>query len=981
MQPPTESLVLLSFAALACAAQTQPAPTNSAQSAAHSARSRAQATVRLGDAPAHAYREPFFPGAEYDAAIAAPAALLGHAVGARPATHTQVVECWRAWAAQSPRVKLEVYGHTHEGRELLAGVVTAPENQAQLDEILARVARLADPRGLNAADEQRILDTTPAVAWLGFSIHGDELSGVDGGLALAHHLIAGRGADVAELLRNVVVVFDPMQNPDGRERFLAMLEQTAGATSVLDGEALSHGRWPRGRGNHYLFDMNRDWLAGIAPETRGRWKVVQRFHPQLFVDAHEMGRDDSYLFYPQADPINPHLPRKLVEWQSRYAADIAANFDRYGWSYYTREWADGWGPFYSDSWGSLNGATGILYEQARFNGQSVALASGEIATYGAAAHRQAIASWSNVRTLAANRREALAEFVAQRRFDCEGGAKARQRHFVFRAGAHDSRARWLVTALREQGVEVRATRRAQLAGVLARDGARTAQLELEGDLYVIDSAQPQGALARAFLEFDTRYPLPDLERERRALETKGESKIYDTTAWNFAHALDLEAWWSETASYDALSELPTAPAAGVVAAANDAPIYGWIVDGADDSAVRFAAAALLEGLVLSLADESFESAGRNFARGSLLVRRHENTGDVAARVRAAAERAGARAFATTTARAPGAGHDLGGQHFQLLEKPRVALVSNAPVSIESFGSTWHALDRDLGLPISLLDAQELGDYDLRRYNVLVLPSAGGLGALLSEAREPLQAWVRAGGTLIALGSSAAALCDAELGLSEVRRRSAVLDELEALRFVLERERASRRIVIDERAVWGDAAEAAASEESVASTAAEEESKTGEEPKTDDGPSGDNAKPERAADPDAQREERWRERFAPQGVFLAAEVRTDSWLTVGAGEHLPVFFEGANSLWAGDGVFSAVRLAPAAQLRLSGLLWPEARERLADSCYLTREAFGAGQVILFASSPGFRGYQRATARLLANAVVLGPGAGARPPRVR
>lgn len=973
MQPPIRSLVLLSFATLACAAQTQPTPTQptpakSTQAAANSPRSRAQATVRLGDAPAHAYSEPFFPGAEYDTAISSPAALLGHAVGARPATHTQVVECWRTWAAQSPRVKLEVYGHTHEGRELLTGVVTAPENHAQLDEILARISRLADPRGLNAADEQRILDTTPAIAWLGFSIHGDEMSGVDGGLALAHHLIAGRGADVTELLRNVVVVFDPMQNPDGRERFLAMLEQTAGATSVLDGEALSHGRWPRGRGNHYLFDMNRDWIAGIAPETRGRWKVVQRFHPQLFVDAHEMGRDDSYLFYPQADPINPHLPRKLVAWQTRYAADIAANFDRYGWSYYTREWADGWGPFYSDSWGSLNGATGILYEQARFNGQSVALASGEIATYGAAAHRQAIASWSNVRTLAANRREALVEFLAQRRFDCEGGAKAAQRHFVFRAGAHDSRARWLVTTLREQGVEVRAARRAQLTGALARDGARTAQLDVEGDVYAIDTAQPQGALARAFLEFDTRYPLPDLERERRALETKGDSKIYDTTAWNFAHALDLEAWWSETAQFEALPELPAAPAAGVVAAAVEAPVYGWIVDGADDSAVRFAAAALLDGLVLSIADESFESAGRAFARGSLLVRRHENTGDVAARVRSAAERAGARAFATTTARAPGAGHDLGGQHFQLLEKPRVALVSNAPVSIESFGSTWHALDRDLGLPVSLLDAQELGDYDLRRYNVLVVPSAGGIGGLLDEARESLQAWVRAGGTLIALGNSAAALCKEDLGLSAVRRRIDVLEELEKLRFALERERASRRIVIDEQALWGDAAAADAAPASAP-------------PATDDTTENDDAKPKSAADPDAAREERWRQRFAPQGVFLAAEVRTDSWLTVGAGEHLPVFFEGSNSLWAGEGVLSAVRLAPAARLRLSGLLWPEARERLADSCYLTREAFGDGQVILFASSPGFRGYQRATARLLANAVVFGPGAGARPARVR
>lgn len=923
--------------------------------------------MRLGDAPQHVYTEPYFPGVEYDTAIANPAAVLGHALGSRPASHAHVVECWRTWAAQSPRVKLEVYGHTHEGRELLTGIVTSPENQARLEEILARVARLADPRGLSEADEQQIVERTPAVAWLGYSIHGDEMSGVDGGLALAHHLIAGRGEGVERLLRELVIVIDPMQNPDGRERFLAMLEQTAGATSVLDGEALSHGRWPRGRGNHYLFDMNRDWIAGIAPETRGRWKVVQRFHPQLFVDAHEMGRDDSYLFYPQADPINPHLPRQLVAWQTRYGADLAANFDRYGWSYYTREWADGWGPFYSDSWGSLNGAIGILYEQARYNGQSVKLESGEIGTYSAATHRQAVASLSNLSTLAAQRREALRDYAVQRRLDCAGGSSPQQRYFVWRVGAHRTRARWLAETLREQGLEVRAASGASLTKPKARDGEVLDALELSGELYVIDSAQPQGALARAFLEFDTRYPKADLERERRELELKGSSRIYDTTAWNFAHALDLEAWWCEAAKYAPLDADHPAAVGEVAATPPDAPLYGWLVDGADDTAPRFAAAALLDGLVLSIADEPFESAGRAFARGSLLVRRHENGADAAERVLRAAQRASAPVFATSTARAPGAGHDLGGQHFQLLEKPRVALVCNSPVSVDQFGHLWHALDRELGLPVSLLDAQELGDYDLRRYNVIVAPSARGLGSLLEEVAPQLRNWVRGGGTLIAVGGSAAALCAEELELSAVRQRVDVLPELEAHRFAIARERAARNIEVDEAAVWGGAPEIAeATPESAPADAAAEESPLKSAVKSD---------------PDAEREERWRERFSPQGVFLRAEVRTDLWITAGAQAHMPVFFEGERSLWSGEGVTTAVRLAPSDELRLSGLLWPEARERLADSAYLTVESEGSGQVILFASQPGFRGYHSATARLFANAVVYGPGAGTQPARDR
>jgi hypothetical protein len=969
----------LSLSLVACAAGSNSA--SQSASPARPVRSNERATVRLGDAPQHAYEAEFFPGADHDPALARPEALLGHPLGRRPANHAQVVECWRTWAAQSPRVKLEVYGHTHEGRELLSGVVTAPENLAQLEAILARLGKLADPRSASAAEQEQIVERTPAVAWLGYSIHGDEMSGVDGGLALAHHLIASRGADVEQLLREVVVVFDPMQNPDGRERFLAMLEQMAGSTSVLDGEALSHGRWPRGRGNHYLFDMNRDWIAGVAPETRGRWRVVQRYHPQLFVDAHEMGRDDSYLFYPQADPINPHLPRKLVEWQTRYAADVAANFDRYGWSYYTREWADGWGPFYSDSWGSLNGAIGILYEQARYNGQSVRLDSGEIATYAQAAHRQAVASLSNVATLAANRRAALSEYAEQRRFDAQGGADPKRRIFVMRSTAHRSRLAWLVETLRGQGVEVRSSPKASLANAQARDGGAHESLELDGELWIVDGAQPQGALARAYLEFDTRYPRADLERERRELELRGRSKIYDVTAWNLAHALDLEAWWCEAAEFEARAGDFVAPLAGIASALPErTPVYGWLVDGADDGAPRFAAAALEAGLVLSIADEAFESAGRSFARGSLLARRHENPEDVAARVEQAARSAGVQAVATASARAPGIGHDLGGQHFELLERPRVALLSNAPVSADQFGHLWHALDRELGLPVSLLDAQELGDYDLRRYNVLVLPNSGGLDGVLESNAEALRTWVRSGGTLIAVGGAAAALCDGELELSEVRQRIDVLDKLAEQRFGIERDRAAARIAIDEQELWSGApatvegAEAAA-EEGDDEDEHEDESAEAKSSKED-------ADKARSGDPDAEREERWRRRFAPQGVFLRGEVRTDLWITAGAGSEVPVFFEGPSSLWSGaEGVTTAVRLAPESSLRLSGLLWPEARTRLADSAYLTVERLGDGQVILFAAPPGFRGYHKASGRLFANAVVYGPGVGANPLRAR
>ena len=65
------------------------------------------------------------------------------------------------------------------------------------------------------------------------------------------------------------------------------------------------------------------------------------------------------------------------------------------------------------------------------------------------------------------------------------------------------------------------------------------------------------------------------------------------------------------------------------------------------------------------------------------------------------------------------------------------------------------------------------------------------------------------------------------------------------------------------------------------------------------------------------------------------------------------------------------------MRMSGLLWPEAAQRIANSAYLTHEKAGSGQIILFSGQPNFRGAARGTNRLLLNAVVYGAGLGSRP----
>lgn len=936
------------------------------------------APLRFGDPEHLAYREPFVPGASYDASIPTPDALLGDQHGRRLTRHDEILACFEAWAEASPRMTLHDHGVTHEGRRLVHAIITSPENHARLEAIRNGVASLSDPRGLSEADAQRIVETSPAVAWLGYGIHGDELSASDGAVAVAYHYAACTDADVVAQLDDVVIVLDPCLNPDGRTRIIDMVEQMSGRTTSLDYASMQRGRWPWGRGNHYLFDLNRDWMTGSQPETRARWEVLSRWRPQLFVDGHEMSAQDTFLFYPQAEPFNPQLPEKLGEWQRAFAADAAASFDAYGWAYYTREWADAWAPFYSDAWGSLNGAIGILYEQASTSGFPQRRASGRVFTYREAVHGQVAASLANVATLAERRAEVLADYAAARRRNVE---ESPDRMVVVLPGRNPDRDRMLLRALLGHGVEIHRSRdHVTVTRAVGAHGDVRDELDVPPGAWLVPLRQPQAPLISTYFAFDTRMDVSSLERERAELERNGRSNIYDDTAWSLLLALDVDALWCDGLASGELdrvaapvTSVPT-PVGSVSSPTRGAPV-AWVVDGSDDASVRFAARAMEHGVAVHLSDKAFSTGGRSFARGSLLVRANENDADVAARVALAADEARVTVYATSTGLSPDEGPDLGGGHFTLLSRPRVALIGNAPVRSDTFGHVWHHLDVHVGTPIAMLDAASFGSVDLRRYNVLVVPPAAE--AVVVRHGAAVADWVRDGGTLVACGSAAGALAsatkDAPHDVTAVTRRRDALKELEAYAFAAERELSARVIDVDVDDVWpsdasldGPAADDDESTTDVADAASADVEDDGDDDEEDD------------AAQDAAREDAWKRRFAPRGVYVTGHVDHDSWLTVGLGERLPCFVDGSVALLSREPVRTAVRLADEDALHVAGLLWPEARERLAHTAYATHERVGRGQVVLLATIPGYRGTVLSSGRLLGNAVVYGPGAGADAP---
>ncbi|MCC6232818.1 MAG: hypothetical protein IT580_09255, partial [Verrucomicrobiales bacterium] len=366
--------------------------------------------------PALAFTNPFVAGVTYRTNPPGLQDILGFPAATRAASCAEILRCLQTWTNAAPdRCRLVEYARSHENRPLHLLFISSPDNLRRLDEIQSNLERIADPRQGTPAEIKALIDHTPAVAWLAATIHGDETEGSDALLVVSHHLLASTQDSVAQLLERLVVVVDPVMNPDGRDRFLKMIDEHRGTAPNVDDQSLLHtGYWPWGRGNHYLFDLNRDWLFAVHPETRGRMREVARWNPVLFVDAHGMGSQETHLFSPSREPINPHLPAHRKLWGDRFGIEQARAFDQQGLLFYNGEWAEEWYPGYSDSWASYRGAVGILYEQARIAADGVRRPEGRILSYRESVGHHVVGALANLESTARHAPEMLADLRAAR---------------------------------------------------------------------------------------------------------------------------------------------------------------------------------------------------------------------------------------------------------------------------------------------------------------------------------------------------------------------------------------------------------------------------------------------------------------------------------------------------------------------------------------------------------------------------------------
>jgi hypothetical protein len=891
---------------------------------------------------------PFVNPATLDPQIPPPSSIIGHEVGEKAVRYDPLLRYLEELAAASDRITMNPIGKTHEGRMLVHLIITSPKNQQRLEQIKTGNAKLADPRKLpNLEAGKKLLQIHPATALMTYSIHGDELSSTDAAMQLAYQLVAGTDEQTKSLLDQVVTIIDPLQNPDGRERHLASIEQRTGAISSTDGQHIQHNSI-NGRTNHYRFDMNRDFLSLVTLENQARMKIITEWNPHFMVDSHEMGALEGYLMDPPRQPLNPLLPKKNLYWREQFGFDQAAAFDAHGWSYYAKDWNVDFAPIYNASWVNFSGGTAILYEQAGVSSAAYKQETGHILTYREAVHHQLVSSLANLNTLKNNRQEILADYLADH-IEAVNGEGALTGTFLMPPHPDRARAARFIELLDHQSVEYSFTQEStHITNATDLFGNKTDHLELPAGSLVVKSDQPFRRVAHALLRFDIRPDSNYLKIEREELENHRGSRFYDVTAWNLPMAFGLESYWVDKIPSLKLDSKPPQPAEKTLDWPSK-PKYGYIIE--------FSSAVIYDVMVrlfeqnchLRAATEPFVFQGHNYRPGAIVLRGHENPENLSDILQKIARDFDVKIRPAQTASVGKVGPDLGGPKFVLLHAPRVAILAGNMSS--SAGAVWHLLDYRLKMRVSPIERSR----DLRKYNVLILPGRG-------PVPDNVQKWVEDGGTLIALGEAAYSIARKDSEFSSVRRRRDVLDKLDVYQEDLEREQQADNVKIDFDDLWGDRK----TKQGRKADASPKEPENKEEKSKKVSSS---VKPEKL-----KRIDEWQRIFSPSGVFVKAGIDQRHWLGSGLGKFMPVAVGGDDVMMSMHPTQTPVRLVDADDLRLSGLLWPEARMRLANSSFVTVERYGRGQVILFASNPIYRGWYPAMERLFLNAVFLGPGLG-------
>ena len=869
----------------------------------------------------------YWPDADYDQAVPTLDSVIGYASGDHITTHSDTVRYFEALAAADPqRVKLFEYGKTWEGRRLIYVAISSKKNIARLDSFKNSMQALLDPRKTDAAAAAAIIEALPSSTWLAYGVHGNEISSTDAAIQTAYHLLASEGdTRVPEIMANSITFIAPMQNPDGRDRFIQRYRTARGMLPDSDPiSAEQNEPWPSGRTNHYLFDLNRDWIVLTQPETQGHVKALQQWYPLVFVDLHEMGGNSSYYFAPEAVPFNPHLAQDQRDSLFLFGKNNAKWFDKFGYEYFTRDIFDAFYPGYGASWPAYYGAIAMTYEQASSRGLVYRRYDGKELAYRETVKHHFVTSMATAETTAKNRKLFLENFYA---YQVSAIAEARKdkknRSYIFPASRDKAANRKLASLLVEQGIEVNE----------ASANFRACNVNYKAGAFVVDAAQPRKRMVRTLLDPQVDMDADWVKEQERRRAKNIEHDIYDVTAWALPIMFNVDMnICGKAISAEMVSVGSGRLNSGSVSTPDASVVF--LAPSGDMASSRLLSAALRQDMQVKVIDRAFSHEGRNYAAGTLIFDVADNAVGLGAQLQALATETGAEVVGINSSWVD-SGMDLGSRAVNEIIAPKIAMAWDTPTSQYSAGNTRFVIEQQFGYPVTVIRTRHLARANLARYQVLILPSSFGSykNALGEAGAKNIEDWVKKGGVLIGTGSAVRYLSDEKIKLLSIQREAEAKPDLEI----------------------GDPEKAESGRIAGTHIKSLEEMHAAIEPKSE-GPD------------------------SVPGVLAKVSIDPDHWLAAGLPNELNVLVRGSD-IYAPIKLNTGTNVAwfkGADELLASGYLWEENRKQYAFKPFVVVEPRGRGMVIGLTQDPTVRAYLDGLNQILFNAIFHG-AAPARPLR--
>lgn len=661
----------------------------------------------------------------FDDEIKSPESFLGYSIGSHQTRHDKLVAYFEYLGEVSDKAQLEVYGETFEKRPLIILTITNPSNLKKLDQLKKEHLKLTSPTENDLDYENQLIFIN-----LGYGVHGNEPSSAEAAMLTAYTLVASKNEIIKNYLENAVVFIDPVINPDGRERNTQWVNMYKADPVVADPMDAEHNEaWPRGRTNHYWFDLNRDWYLAINPESRGKLKWFHHWYPNVVTDFHEMGTNMTYFIEPGKANASKHpiMPKenytKLIETFAKYFAE---ELDKIGSLYFSKEIFDDTYPGYGSSYSDIQGGLGLLFEQASSRGYLQERDRGKL-TFAFTIRNHYISSMTTLRAAIENKEMMLKYQHDFFKSSIENAKKSATKAYVFGDEYDKSRTMAFIDKLLLHQVKV----------YRLKEKLKIGEKNFSPDFaYIIPTEQPQYRIVQSAFETHNEY---------------SDSVYYDASAWSLVNFYNMS--YEPLTKVAALGEELNAENNKKTKSEVTRSTYAYLTSYDDYFTPSFLYSLLERGVNVSSAFKPFttvvENKSMQFGYGSLVIAVQEqkiSEDSLYRAVTAASEKWKIEVNNVSTGFSQ-KGIDLGSSNIRTVQKPKAFMLIGDGVSSYEAGEIWHLMDTRVGMPITKVPIQNFKYLDINKYNVMIMVS-GGYEQLDSVRQQKLKSWINQGNTLI-----------------------------------------------------------------------------------------------------------------------------------------------------------------------------------------------------------------------------------------